>query len=149
SLLASRTYEISRPLASKLSGGKSLRTLRAVRVRAERKGIRRAARQTTASSTFRWRPATPVQAAPLRERTQCLVAHPSFTVRSPQTDFSIWNGWGFEPKPQQTAFLLLRRLRRRGGTPPPPQQPRQGVVQGISPQAGRVHPPPAYQCYQW
>jgi len=44
SRLASRTRQVSRPLAPKFGGGKSLRTLRAVRVRDERKGIRRSAR---------------------------------------------------------------------------------------------------------
>src|SRR5262249_58165448 len=78
-LLASRTYGISRPLVSKPSRGEPLRALRAVRVRVERKGIRRAARQTIASGTFRW-PAAPVQAAPLRERTQRLVPHPPFPL---------------------------------------------------------------------
>src|SRR5207245_11106852 len=75
SRLASRARQVSRPLAPKPGGGESLRTLRAVRVRAERKGIRRTARQTTASGTFRW-PTAPVEAPPLRDRTQRLVAPP-------------------------------------------------------------------------
>src|SRR5262249_29773406 len=44
SLLASRTYGISRPLVSKPSRGEPLCALRAIRVRGERKGIRRSAR---------------------------------------------------------------------------------------------------------
>src|SRR5262249_55206081 len=141
SRLASRTHEISRPLAAKLGGGESLRTLRAVRVRAERKGIRRAARQATAPRTFR-RPAAPLQAAPLRERAQRLVAHSALTVRSTPADFSIWGRWRFEPKLQQTSLLLLRRLRRRRRTAGIPQPTRHGLVQGTAAQARRIQPPP-------
>src|SRR5262245_7198312 len=106
SLLASRTHGISRPLVSKPSRGEPLRALRAVRVRGKRKGICRAARQTTASRTFR-RPAAPVQAAALRQRTQRLVAHPAFTVRPAPADFPVWGRWRFEPKLQQTSLFLL------------------------------------------
>jgi tetratricopeptide (TPR) repeat protein len=52
SFLAFRAYGISCPPVSKLSRGEPLRTLRSVRVWGERKGIRRAPRQTIAPGTF-------------------------------------------------------------------------------------------------
>src|SRR5262249_47585299 len=148
SLLAPRTYRISRPLVSKPSRGEPLRALRAVRVRGERKGIRRAARQTIASGAFRW-PAAPIQAAPLREPAQRLVAHPAFAVRPTPADFPVWGRWRFQPKLQQTSLFLLRRLRHRRRTAAIPQQTWHDLVPGATAQARRVQPAAAYQCHQW
>src|SRR5262249_31487311 len=148
SLWSPRIYGFSPPPSPNPSRGEPLRALRAVRVRVERKGIRRAARQTIASGTFRW-PAAPVQAAPLRERTQRLVAHPAFAVRPTPADFPVWGRWRFEPELQQTSLFLLRRLRRRRRTARIPQPTWHDLVPGATAQARRVQPAAAYQCHQW